>query len=137
MYDTRTYTLGAIAGVSPEIVNIFTSRIPEDIKTVSKSGKERHHNGDKIVLSVLDRLYDLKGFFSVNRLELQNLTYIYQISQDKKFISFERFVLLKTLRTLFPTEKTSSAGKYVRFPKNIDLSQISEDEIHALYEWIY
>lgn len=136
MYDTRTYHLGAISGVKPEIVNIFTSRIPKVYTTISPSGKERNHNGDRAVLSILDRLYDLKGFFSCNKQNIQNLSYLYQISQDKKFISFERFVLIKTLRAIFPKEKTSSQKKTVCFPRNIDLSNMDESDIQNLYEWL-
>lgn len=135
-FDTRTYHLGAQSGIIPELVSIFTSRIPKDYVTISPNGKERHRDGDNIILPILDRLYDLKGLYSPDDKEVQNLSLLYHIKNDKRALSYERFVLLEILRQVFPKEKASISEKIVRFPKDVNLLTIEDSEVLALYNWI-
>ena len=136
MFDSRITHLGMIAGVSPQIVAIFTSRIPKDYVTISSSGRERHRDGDAFILPILDRLYDLKGIFTIKTQEFQNLSYLYQIKKDKKVLSFERFLLLETLRQIFPKERATMSEKFVRFPRDINLLTMDETEVLELYNWL-
>ena len=138
MYENRTYHLGKHSGVSPEIVNIFTSRIPKDYVRITTSGRERHRDGDAFILPILDRIYDLKGTISTDSQEFKNFSYLYQIKKDndKKILSFERFVLLETLRQIFPKERTSMSEKIVRFPRDVNLLKMDESEVLDLYNWL-
>ena len=136
MFDNRITHLGKIAGVSPQIIAIFTSRIPKDYVTISASGREHHKNGDKFILPILDRLYDLKGVLAPKTQEFQNLSYLYQIQKDKKTLSFERFVLLETLRQIFPKERASISEKFVKFPRIVNLLTMDEAEVIELYNWL-
>lgn len=136
MYDNRTYHLGRLAGVSPEIVNIFTAKIPKDYVRITSSGRERHRDGDAVILPILDRLYDLKGTISTETQEFKNLSHLYQIKKDKKVLSFERFFLLETLRQIFPKERASMSEKVVKFPRDVNLLTIDETEVIELYNWL-
>ena len=135
-YEQRVYNLGATSGVSPEVVNVFTSRIPKEIIKTSVSGKQRYFDGDKIVLPVLDRLYDLKGAFSRSSMEKRNVTFLYQMQEDKKSMSFARFALLKYLLPTFHLERTTISDRKVFFPVEISILTLPEDEVSILYNWI-
>lgn len=137
--DDRIHHLGRIAGVSPEIIRIFTSRIPKEYVKITSSGRRRTHDGDKIILPVLDRLYDLKGVFQDDTFPMKNISVMYKLKHrdpENRTISFKRFVLNEYLLPAFPKGKTSVSNRKVFFPIEVPILELSQEEVDVLYEWL-
>ena len=137
--DNRIYHLGSIVGISPEIVQIFTSRIPKTYIKITSSGRTRTHDGDKVVVPVLDRLYDLKGIYSDDSLDMQNISVLYKLKHPNpgdKTISFKRFVLNEFLVPVFSKQKTTISNRRVFWPSQVPILQLGKEEVDILYDWL-
>lgn len=124
--DTRTTRFAASVGVHYHLAYIFTSRVPEKISIKGKNGKIKEIDGDTIVYSILDDVYDLHAHLAFDPKKKADFFNNYAMSDNIKKISFERFVV----REIFSS--CLSKGRYVQ----ISIDDLSDKEIDALYEWI-
>ena len=131
--DARTQHFAAAVGIHANIAKIFTSRIPKKIVKTTASGKTIILDGDTVIFSTLDSLYELKGQLSFDSKAGQKIKDKYSALVEKvktdptstvNVPCFERFVVKEFLTSYMPRAK------------KITVDELNSREISILYTWI-
>ena len=108
-------------GITAEIAEIFTSRIPDVPK--SKSSNHKEDNYLKI-LHILDQIANLKGTLNGN-LVLDSFAKSLEADfpDARNTPKFQRFAVFEVALTM-------------RFPHEVNKYELSDAEVYALYSWL-
>ena len=129
--NARTQEFALEIGLPREIVRIFTSRIPKEINKVGRNGKEYTKDGDTIIFSTLNDIYNMQSYLSSSEVRMNEIRSKYSALVEKvkdnpkatdiNLSSFERFAVKETL------------GPYM---KKINIDELTPEEIVILFQWI-
>ena len=131
--DARTQEFATWIGIPRNIVKIFTSRIPQKVIKTTATGKKITIDGDTIIYSTLNDLYELRGQLSVDFKREEKIRNKYTALVEKvkydptinvKVPCFERFVVSEFLSPYMPRTK------------KVTVDDLIPEEVAILYNWI-
>lgn len=129
--EERTREFAVWIGIDAEIVKIFSSRIPLKVTKTSSTGKKHEIDGDTILYTVLNKIYDFKNKLVLEPNRYNTICSKYSElktstdSTSETSPSFKRFAVKDVLERYLPRVKEC----------RIDLNELSDEEISILYKW--
>ena len=120
--EARSQEFACDVGITAEIAQIFTSRIPENSDSASSS----HNKEDNYlkILHILDQIANLKGTLNGN-LVLDSFAKSLEADfpDARNTPKFQRFAVFEVALTM-------------RFPHEVNKYELSDAEVSALYSWL-
>jgi len=120
----RAQELACDVGITAEIAEIFTSRIPDNTNVSFEEQSTRKEDNYLKIWHILDQIAGFKGVLDTNYAFDSFADSLEQDYPDiRNSICFKRFAVFEITLTM-------------RFPHEVKKEELSDAEVSALYSWL-